>query len=304
MRTVLAVLAFTLSASLAHAASLLNVTEVAPNTYAIVGPFGQRSAENLGNNATFGLVVTDEGAVLIDAGGSYAGAKAILAAIRTVTDQPVRFVINTGGQDHRWMGNGFWHEQGATIIASEDAVTDQTARASLQFTMLSQLIGAALDGTEATVADVTFANDYTLTLGGVSLEITHIGPAHTPGDSFVWMPATSTMFTGDIVFVGRTLGVLDFSSSQGWVKTFEAMAAHKPEHIVPGHGPATDLATATHDTYDYLMNLRTRMAAYIDNGGDIIGAVDVDQSAFSGLEEFDILARRNAQAVFSEMEWE
>ncbi|AQS48867.1 hypothetical protein BMG03_14515 [Thioclava nitratireducens] len=54
-------------------AGTLTAVEVAPNTYAIEGPFGQRDAENLGNNATFGLIVTDEGAVLVDAGGTYKG---------------------------------------------------------------------------------------------------------------------------------------------------------------------------------------------------------------------------------------
>jgi len=112
------------------------------------------------------------------------------------------------------------------------------------------------------------------------------------------------MFTGDIVFVGRILGVLDMSSSKGWVAAFDDMAAHNPKVVVPGHGPATELATARHDTYDYLTNLRTEMASYIEGGGEIIGSVEVDQSAFSYLQDFDMLAKRNAQAVFSQMEWE
>ncbi|MGB8623495.1 MAG: MBL fold metallo-hydrolase [Paracoccaceae bacterium] len=304
MRLFLSAALVVLTATLANAATSLQVTKVADNVYAIVGPFGQRDAENLGNNATFGLVVTDDGAVLIDAGGSRNGAEALHAAIRTVTDQPVTHVINTGGQDHRWLGNAYWQAQGATVIASDAAAADQQARASMQMTMLSQLIGDALDGTEPSDPDVTFANAFTLTVGDTVLEITHPGPAHTPGDSFVWMPSESVMFTGDIVFVGRLLGVLEFSSSAGWVDAFEVMAAHRPAHVVPGHGPPTDLATARHDTYDYLVNLRDRIDEYMAAGGDIIGSVDVDQSAFSGLHDFDLLARRNAQQVFSQMEWE
>ncbi|MEO1948944.1 MBL fold metallo-hydrolase [Thioclava sp.] len=286
-------------------AGTLTTVEVAPNTYAIEGPFGQRDAENLGNNATFGLIVTDDGAVLVDAGGTYKGAAALDEVIGTLTDQPVKYVIDTGGQDHRWLGNGYWKEHGAEIITSEDALADQKARASLELTMLDALVGQeALAGTEPVYADTTFDESYTLTLGGREIEITHPGPAHTPGDSFVWLPAEKVMFTGDIVFVGRILGVLDMSSSSGWVEAFEAMAAYEPAHVVPGHGPATDLATATKDTYDYLTNLRSQMADYIDQGGDIIGSVNVDQSQFEYLEDFDTLAKRNAQAVFSQMEWE
>ncbi len=303
MRFVAAALALCLSTTAAWAETQLQSMQVTDHALAIVGPYGQRDAENLGNNATFGLIVTDAGAVLIDAGGTRAGAAQLHETVQAITDQPVRYVINTGGQDHRWLGNGYWKDQGAELIASADAVADQTARASMQLTVLTQLMGDVSDTVPVT-ADTVFDDSHTLELGGLTIEIVHPGPAHTPGDSFVWLPSEQVMFTGDIVYVGRTLGVMEFSSSADWVQSFEAMAVYAPAHVVPGHGPATDLATATRDSYDYLVNLRSRIAAHIDAGGDIIGSVDVDQSAFSYLDAFDQLARRNAQAVFSQMEWE
>ncbi|SEQ02145.1 MBL fold metallo-hydrolase [Thalassovita taeanensis] len=304
MLRILLLIASVFAAPLA-AAPVLEPQQITPDAWAIVGPTTQRDPQNLGNNSTHGLIVTPDGAVLIDAGGSYAGAAALHAVIQDLTDQPVRFVINTGGQDHRWLGNGYWQEHGAQIIASADAVADQTTRASMQLTALSVLIGAeALAGTSPTYADIRFDTDYELTLGGTTLYLSHLHGAHTPGDAFVWHPAAATMFTGDIVYVGRILGVMEFSNSAHWLDTFDAMAALNPAHIVPGHGPVTDLATATHDTRDYLANLRQQIAAYIEEGGDIFGAVDVDQSAFASLENFDTLARRNAQEVFSQMEWE
>jgi hypothetical protein len=68
--------------------------------------------------------------------------------------------------------------------------------------------------------------------------------------------------------------------------------------------PFDDATKAKADTYDYLANLRTHIGEHIEAGGDMIGSVEVDQSAFDYLEQFDALARRNAQQVFSEMEWE
>lgn len=285
-------------------ADVLNARAVAPGVWAIVGDKGQRSAENLGNNATFGLIETRDGAILIDAGGSYLGAEQLHTAIRAVTDLPVTLVINTGGQDHRWLGNGYWAEQGARIVAAEAAVEDQEARASMQMTMLSQLIGEGLAGTEPAYATETFADRLDLTIGGQRIEIVHAAPAHTPGDAFVWLPEERVAFAGDIVFTERLLGVLEFSSSASWVEAFEAMAALDPLHVVPGHGDPTTLERAQADTYDYLVNLRDLMRDHIDAGGDIIGSVAVDQSAFSRLEQFDTLAGRNAQQVFTEMEWE
>ncbi len=283
----------------------LEVVPVAEGVYALVGDLSQRSAENLGNNATFGVVVTDDGVVLIDAGAGWKAAAEIDAVIDTFTDQPVRYVINSGGQDHRWIGNSYWQAQGATVIASADAVADHKDRGSLEMTGLNALVGAeGLVGTTPSYADVTFDSEYTLSLGGVELEIIHAGQAHTPGDSFIFMPATGVVFGGDIVYVERIAGIGDQSHSGSWIEVFEAMAALQPTTVVPGHGHPVPLATATADTYDYLVNLRTRMGAYIDNGGDIIDSVNVDQAAFSYLENFEGLAKRNAQQVYSEMEWE
>ncbi len=277
---------------------------VADGVWAILGDKGQRSPENLGNNATFGLIETDAGAVLIDAGGSYRGAEELHAAIRGLTDRPVTHVINTGGQDHRWLGNGYWQAQGATVIASQPAVEDQRARASMQMTALAQLIGDALEGTEPGFADVTFVDAYTLALGGLTFEIVHPGPAHTPGDSFVWVPARDTVFTGDIVYVERILGVGDQSSITHWPDAYLAVEATGAAQVVPGHGGPTTMAEARADTYEYLMNLRAQIGALLDEGGDIIAAPQVDQQAYSRLEQFEALAGRNAQTAFQQMEWE
>ena len=285
-------------------ADVLDVQPVTDDVWAIVGPLEQRSPENLADNATFGLVVTPEGAVLMDPGGSWKGAEMLHDAVRSVTDQPVKYVIDTGGQDHRWLGNGYWQAQGATVIASQDAVEDHHARAQDHLIALSQFLGDGLDGTEPAYADVTFDTDYTLEIGGFSFEIMHRGAAHTPGDSFVWLDERDVMFTGDIVYVDRILGNGPARDTDSWIAVFEAMAAFDPAHIVPGHGRPTDLATATRDTHDYLVNLRTQIGALIEDGGDIMDAPKIDQSAWSYLAQFESLAGKNAQATYEEMEWE
>lgn len=289
---------------LVQSAVALEVQKVTDGVYAIVGEHAQRSVKNLANNATFGVIVTKDGVVLVDPGGSWKGAAAIEKAIAGITDKPVKIVINSGGQDHRWLGNGYWKAKGAKIIASKAAVADQKDRVSLQMTGLDNFLGKELEGTEAVYADTIFESEYKFTLGGVAFEIYHVGQAHTPGDSFIWLKNKSVMFTGDIVYVERILGVGSQSHSGEWIKTFKAMAAYKPTHLIPGHGRATTLAKATADTLDYLLNLRKQLAVHIENGGDMIGSVKVDQSKFTRLKQFDALARRNAQQVYSEMEFE
>ncbi len=290
---------------LTWAGSKLELHQITDNVYAIVGELSNRSPQNLGNNATFGFVVTSSGVVLVDSGGTYRGAREIEDMIRQVTTQPVTRVINTGGQDHRWLGNGYFKQQGADIIASEKAVADQRARSRDQFIGLSNLVGdAGVDGTEAVFAGQSFADSFEFTLGDTQFEVRHSGQAHTPGDSYVWLPRQKIMFTGDIVYVERMLGVGSQSSSKSWIDAFEAMAAYQPEHLVPGHGKPTTLAQARKDTLDYLVFLRKTVADFMDDGGDISDIGSIDQSRYHYLLNHESLAGRNAQQVFSELAWE
>lgn len=305
MRVLLLIACLNLAWTSAWADGGLETHRVTEGVYAIVGERGNRSPQNLGNNATFGFVVTADGVVLIDAGGSERGARAIEQQVRTITDQPIVAVINTGGQDHRWLGNDYFRRQGARVIASQAAVADQRQRAQDQLIMLNSLVGAEpMQGTRAAHADETFTAQLDFVLGGTRFEIRHSGPAHTPGDSFVWLPERRVVFTGDIVYIERMLGVLAYSSSRDWIDVFDAMAALDPEYVVPGHGSVTTLERARRDTRDYLVFLRTAVAEFIDEGRDLSEIGTIDQSAWTYLSNHELLAGRNAQQVFVEMEWE
>jgi len=283
----------------------LSLQQVTEDVYAIVGELGNRTPENLGNNATFGFVITSKGVVLIDSGGTYNGAKAVDAIIKTVTDKPVVKVINTGGQDHRWLGNGYFRQQGAEIIASSAAVEDQKARTTDQFFMLANLVGdQEVKLTDAVYANKTFQNELNFVMGDIEIEIRHQGQAHTPGDSFVWLPQKSVMFTGDIVYTERMLGIIEYSNSKSWIEVFQAMASFKPKYIVPGHGQPTDLKRARKDTYNYLVFLRQAVTEFMDSGGELSEINGIDQSNFGNLHNYELLAGRNAQQVYTEIEWE
>jgi len=112
------------------------------------------------------------------------------------------------------------------------------------------------------------------------------------------------VFTGDIVYVERILGVGDQSSITEWPAAFEAVEATGAAYVVPGHGHATTMEQARADTYDYLMNLRGQIGTLLEEGGDIMATPNIDQSAFTYLEQFEALAGRNAQTAFQQMEWE
>jgi glyoxylase-like metal-dependent hydrolase (beta-lactamase superfamily II) len=286
-------------------AQAFDTVKVADGVYALVGDLGQRSPDNLGHNMTSGFVVTSQGVVVIDTGGSLANAQAIHAAIRKVADKPVIYAINTGGQDHRWFGNDYFKRRGAKLVAAEAAVPDMRERGAAQEATAQQLLKEKFAGTRLVYPDITFKDRYTLPVAGERIELIYTGGAHTPGDIFVWLPQRSMVFTGDAVFVQRLLGIMP-GSARHWIKSLEYLRDElKPKIVVPGHGHVTDLAEALRDSYDYLVFLRDAVTQRFAGGAfdPVEASQGLDQSRFKHLVNYDDLGfrSRNALAVAEEI---
>ncbi len=293
---------------LVASAHALEVTfrPVADGVYAYIGDTGPRSVENEGLNANIGLVVTPAGAVLIDSGATYRSARQIHEAVKKVTPQPVKWVLNTGGQDHRWLGNGYFKEQGAEIIAHADARADMQARGGDHLAGLKATLQDRADGTVPSLPTRFISErDSRLELGGVVFQFEHRNGAHTPGDMMVWLPQKNVLFTGDVVYVNRLLGVIPVSNTRNWLATFAVIEVLNPKVIVPGHGDVTDLATARADTQEYLVALRAHMKKAVDDGVDMSAAVkSFDARPYMRLQNAAELMPGNASRTYLELERE
>lgn len=279
---------------------------VAEGVYVHVGDKGPRTPENEGLNANIGLVVTPAGAMLIDSGATFQSARQIHEAVRRVTPQPVKWVFNTGGQDHRWLGNGYFKAQGAETIAHADARADMIDRDNDHLQGLRATLGAKADATVPTLPTRWLAGaDERIEFGGVVFEFKHRGGAHTPGDTMVWLPQTNVLFTGDVVYVDRMLGVLPVSRTSRWRDTFAVIEQLKPRVLVPGHGDATTVAAARADTQAYLLALRAHMKKAVDDGVDVSDAVkSFDAAPFMRLLNAAELMPGNANRTYLELERE
>ena len=279
---------------------------VAEGVYAFIGELGARTPANEGLNANIGLVVTPAGALLIDSGATLQGARQIEAAVARVTAQPVRWVINTGGQDHRWLGNGHFAARGAELIAHAAGEADFRARGGEQLEALKRVLGPLADGTVPVLPTRWLRGaDESLVLGGVRVELRHRGGAHTPGDLLVWLPAQGVLFSGDVVYAQRMLGVLPVSDTRRWLDSFAEIEALAPRVLVPGHGRVTSLAEARADTRDYLAALRSHMKRAVDEGQDIGAAIKAfDARPFERLRNAAELHPGNASRVYLELERE
>jgi glyoxylase-like metal-dependent hydrolase (beta-lactamase superfamily II) len=292
--------------ALAAQAVEIRFEPVAPGIYAHVGDLEGRTYENEAINANLGLVVTPAGSVLIDSGASYQGARQIAEAARRVTPQPIRWVINTGGQDHRWLGNGYFQQQGAELIAHAGGRADMQARAGEHLQALRPVLKEKLDGTVPTLPTRWLSEpDTRLDLGGVALEIRYRQGGHTPGDLLVWLPASGVVFTGDVVYVDRILGLHPVSNTRHWLQSFAALDELQPRVVAPGHGRVTDLATARAHTRDLLQALRRHMAQAVEAGTDIGAAVkSFDGRPFQMLRHVDVWLPQLANRTYLEMERE
>lgn len=285
--------------------TMLELKKVGPDVYAIFGTLGDRTPQNLGNNANFGFIITEPGIILIDSGGSYLGAQAIHNVIKKVSNKAIIKVINTGGQDHRWLGNDYFAQMGAEIIASEEAVKDHKKRTTEQLQRLSSSITAEkLQHTLPRYADKLFRDQYQFTSGSTTIHIIHKGAAHTPGDSYVWLPQSNIVFSGDIIYTQRMLGLIPVSNSRSWLQVFASIKQLKPSVVIPGHGKTTDMKSAVNDTESYLKFLRSEVIRFMESGKGIENIGSIDQQAFSYLKNYSILKGRNAQKAFEEIEWE
>lgn len=297
--------ALLLCARTVSAEAVLTVDPLGNGVFALIGQTGGRLYENLGLNANYGVIDTPEGAILIDSGASTVAARALEAEARKLTGKPVRWVINTGSQDHRWLGNAHFAAQGATIIALQGTVKTQQRLGQGQIESLGRELKEQMDGTVPTPAASPLAGDSaTLVLGGRTLQLRHFADSHFAGDAVVWLAQERILFAGDHIYVDRLLGILPESNAASWLEAFRQAIALQPARIVPGHGRVCDVAQAQRETGDYLAFVvnGTRRLAEEMAGVDAAVAALQDAPAFAGLKNFADLHRGNVNRAYLRFE--
>lgn len=280
-------------------------TRVAPDVYVVVGALGAQTYENDGLNNNLGFVIGENGVLVINSGPSVRVAKALHEAIEKITKLPVKWVVNVNSQNHNWLGNGYFKSIGARILAHREADRVMREMGETQLEESKALLKDKLAGTTLAYATEAVGDKHELALGGITVQLLHFGPAHTPGDMVVWLPRQKIVFTGDIVFTERMLGILETGSSANWVRAFDQIESLHPQIVIPGHGRPTGIEQARKDTRDYLTFLRKEIKQSLDNSESVVDAEErIDQSRFKRLRNFDALAKRNANRVYLEMERE
>ena len=200
----------------APAAPPLSVEKVRDGIYLVAG----------GSGANSGFVIGDQEVYIIDVKMSPDSAREMLAEVRKATNLPVTTVILTHSDgDHV---NGFpGIPKGLKIVAQERCRADLVLASADQPNLADYL------------PNETFADRMTLGSGTTALDLRHFGPAHTSGDTVVFIPGRKAAFVGDLAFLGRDplIHLRKNGSSFGLVKTLKDILAYRPEIdlFIAGH---------------------------------------------------------------------
>lgn len=290
-----------------YPASLLysKPVEVIPYIWSAIGATAPPGKANAGHNNNLSFIVTGDGVIVINGGGCALLAKALHDEIKTITDEPVKLVINENGQGHAMLGNTYWASLGVPILAHEEAAAEFEARGHQILQSMQAYNEEQAEGTEVTPPTETFSDEKIIDMGRFHIEVKHLGPAHSPGDISVWLPEVGLVIAGDMAFHERMLPIFDDTDTAAWVETWET--AFEPlgaTYVIPGHGHPTNMAQVRRYTHDYLVYLRGKIRDHLDAGGSLDDAYYVDQSGYAHLDTFEQLATRNAGRVYVQMEFE
>lgn len=253
-----------------------------------------------------GFVAGTHAVAVIECGYSPAMAEAMLRRIREITPLPVRYVINTNSQPHRFLGNDVFRAAAAEVLATREAaarVENEGAGFAAAATRTLEL-GTAMTPPRQPDRLIDAGKPVALDLGGgVSLTLTHFGRAHTRGSLVVDVVPDATPFAGDILYAGRLPSLLTDSHAGQWVAAYDALRGLQAKQFIPGHGRVGPLSAFEHSTYRCLSSLRAHMDSAVMAGQGVGQATKhFEASAWKSLTLFDEFAGRNASLTYLEAE--
>ena len=186
-----------------------------------------------------GIVIGSNAVLVADTQATPVMAQDVIRRIREVTDKPIQYVVLTHYHAVRVLGAAGYRAQ--QIIASQDTYDLIVERGEQdmksEIARFPRLFRAVESIPGLTFPTMTFKGEMTLWLGNLEVKLLQLGRGHTKGDTVVWLPAQKILFSGDLVEYDATPYCGD-AYFEDWPATLDAIAALKPEKLVPGRGPA------------------------------------------------------------------
>jgi cyclase len=221
-------------------------------------------------NSNCGIILTQEGVVLVDSGHNPTDSRAIREAVRKLTPLPVRFLIDTEPHPDHTTGH-FVFSPPAVIIAAEGATESMKGReredpARIQkLAAVSPEMRAALEGYRFIPPDIEYHQKMTLKVGERTFELMYLKGVHSEADTAVWLPKERVLFSAAGIIVNQFNNLRPIVSIPDILAAAKMMKGLNPEHVIPGHGiPGT--VKIFEDTEQYYALLLDRVGKMVKEG--------------------------------------
>ena len=266
----------------------LKLTKMTDSVYVIHGIQSMPDKSNKGFISNSGIVVSKEGVVIVDTGGSLQVGEMLLEKIREVTDKPVIAVFNTHLHGDHWLGNVAIRKAypDVRIYAHERAIERlSNGEAEQWLDIFTQATGNTIKGTTIVLPDTALKGGEKIDIAGNTYKIHHTGHAHSDNDIMIEYPGDKTLFAGDIVIYGNIVSSArpeDFSA-KGQIKAVEYALSLPIDVYVPGHGP-TGGREIPEATKRFLQVLYASLQTYYDEG---LSDFEMRDKVVADLKEFN-----------------
>jgi cyclase len=257
MRTKLAI-ALLLTASLLTVRSL-TAQDLGPNIRKITDGIFVYIGNSLNSNA--GIVITQEGVVLIDSGHNPTDSRALLAAVKKLTPLPIRYLIDTEPHADHTTGH-FVFSPPAIIVAHEGATESMKAaynpKRNEKLMAQSAEMRAAFEGFRFVMPHIEYRQKVRLNVGERTFELFYLKNVHSESDTAVWLPKERVLFSASGIVVNQFNILRPFVTIPDILAAAKMMKGLNPEFVIPGHGiPGT--VTIFEDTEKYYALLLERV---------------------------------------------
>ena len=222
------------------------------------------------NDANALVVVTSQGVVVVDTGNNPPETRILHDFIRSVTNQPVRYVIISQNHGDHTGGTPLFAPP-ANVIVHDRVAKEWATWKPYQIKSWRKRFrerAAALKDVNPIDTVLSFSDRMMLKLGGKTIELIYVDDPYNPGDIAVWLPESGVLHAGFVGYIDRHPDIRpDYShgTTMGMLKQLEVLSALRPKVLVPAHGPLGDLKDL-HRLTDYLLLARSKVRAMMAKG--------------------------------------
>ncbi len=281
--------------------NLINVDE---GIYAHIGRHLSIEDEQRDDIANIGFIIGDNCVAVIDTGGSIAVGKKLLKAMRSITEKPVCYVINTHIHYDHLLGNKAFVSKNTTFVGHKGLAEAVEHNRGFFLDQFKSELGDNPDPSAIIAPTKLITDKEELDLGDRTLTLISYPTSHSHNDLVILDNKTKTLWSGDLIFRERVPSLT--GSLKGWVKVMEELQKLEVNKVIPGHGSIADsMPEAIKQQQAYLKLLLDETRKAVAEGlfvNDAMQTIDKDNRLNWLLHEYQ--HPTNVSRAFSELEWE